>query len=107
MQTATTSKQFSLNLSDWWKGLILAVVVPVFKVILDTINTGELTFNWGAIGRLALAAIIGYLLKNFLTPSKIVVSGATEAVMESVKEGETLVKVGSTVAEVTTPTAKP
>lgn len=98
MQTATTSKQFSLNLSDFWKGLILAVVVPVLKVIMDTINTGELTFNWGAIGRLALAAILGYLLKNFLDPAKIVISGATAATIDKVKEGEIDVKVGNTIA---------
>lgn len=103
MQTATTSKRFSLNLNDWWKGLILAIGVPVAKVILDTIQTGELTFNWGAIGRLALAAAFTYLLKNFLDSPKITISGAPEKVIESVKAGNTEVKVGSTIAEIKPP----
>lgn len=96
----TTSKKFSLNLNDWWKGLIMAVVAPVIKIIMDTINTGELTFNWLALGKLALAAGLAYLLKNFFDAPKIVVTGATNATVDAVKEGDANVTVGGVTATV-------
>jgi hypothetical protein len=97
MQTVTTtSKQFTLNVSDFWKGLIMAVGGAVFQVILDTINSGSLTFDWPAIGKTALGAIIVYLSKNFFTPSKIVVSDAPKGTVEAVKEGNAEVTVTPT-----------
>lgn len=104
-QTIVTAGKGRLTLNDWWKGLIMAVVVPVLKVIMDTINTGELTFNWAAIGRLALAAIGAYLLKNLFDGPKIVITGATKETTEAVKDGSAEVKVGNVIAEVKNPSS--
>ncbi len=102
MQTTTTSKQFNLTLNDWWKGLLVAVITPIVTIIMTSIQAGSLTFDWKAIGFTAIAALLAYVTKNFLTPAKIVVSGATDEVVKSVKEGDTDVKVGSTTAKVVT-----
>lgn len=91
--TVTTSKRFSLNLNDWWKGLIMAVGGAIFQVVLDTINTGSLQFDWPAIGRTALAAFMVYIGKNFFTKSAIVVKDVSRETVEAVKEGDAEVKV--------------
>lgn len=58
---------FSLNARDFFKGLLLAVLVPVLTIILQSLEAGVLTFNWVAIGTTAISALLAYLVKNFLT----------------------------------------
>lgn len=93
MTTTTTSTQFTLNVSDLWKGLIVAVITPIATIIISSLNNGSLTFDWPAIWKTAVAAALAYLLKNFLTPSAIVVKDASKQQVEAVKEGEATVKV--------------
>lgn len=97
-QTTTTSKQFTINLTDIWKGLLVAVITPVLTVVLDSLNSGSLTFDWKHIGITALTAGIAYIIKNFLSTSKIVVHDATPEVVEAVKDGNAEVKVGGVIA---------
>lgn len=89
----TSSKRFTLNLNDFWKGLLVAVGGAVFQVILDVINSGSLTFDWAAIGRTALLAGLGYLGKNFFDKPKIVVTDVKNDTIEAVKDGTAEVKV--------------
>ena len=91
--TTTTSKQFTLNLNDFWKGLIMAVGGAVFQIIVDTINSGNLTFDWSAIWKTALGAAVVYLGKNFFTSSAIVVKDVPKETVEAVKEGDAKVTV--------------
>lgn len=98
MITTTTSKRFSLTVNDWWKGLLVAILTPVVTIIMTSLQAGTLVFNWVAIGTTALAALLAYVMKNFTSSAKIVVSGATDKVIDSVKAGDTQVKVGSTTA---------
>lgn len=93
-QVVTTSKQFTLNLSDWWKGLIMAVVAPVIAIIMNSINAGSLTFNWHLIWVAAVSGALAYLAKNFFDSPKIVVTGASTATIDAVKSGDASVKVG-------------
>lgn len=67
-----TSNQFTLNLQDAGKGLIIAVGSAVITIIENTLNAGSLTFNWKQIGLTALAAAAAYLGKNFFTSAKII-----------------------------------
>lgn len=76
--TITTSKMFSLNLNDFWKGLIMAVAVPAVTIITESLNKGVLTFDWKAIGIGALSGFVGYLAKNFLTPSQTIIKPAPD-----------------------------
>lgn len=103
MQTVTTSKTFTLSLNDFWKGFLIAVISPVFTVLITSLNAGTLTFDWKYIGGVALAAMLTYLTKNLFSPAKITVSGASDKVIEDVKSGDIDVKVGGTVAKVIPP----
>jgi hypothetical protein len=92
--TTTTSKQFTLNLSDWWKGLIMAVGGAVFQYFYDAIiNHSNWQFDWKAIGQTAMAAFIVYIGKNFFTKSAIVVKDAPKETIDAVKEGEAKVTI--------------
>lgn len=71
--TVTTSKQFSLNLSDAGKGLLMAVAGAVLAAIQTSLDAGQVTFNWKVISMTAISAGTAYLLKNFFTPSKTIV----------------------------------
>lgn len=92
--TTTTSKQFTISISDVWKGLIVAIITPVLTVIINSLQQGALTFDWKAIGITALTAGIAYIVKNFLTPSAVVIKNPDLA--EKVKEGDAEVKVVNT-----------
>lgn len=64
-----TSNFLSLNLADFAKGLILAILFPVVVKAEEVISTGNLTFDWKEIGLLALAGAVTYLIKNFFSNS--------------------------------------
>ena len=93
-QAKVTSKQFSLSLNDFWKGLLIAIGSPVITILIQSLNTGELTFNWKAIATTGLSAGLMYLAKNFFDKPKVVISDA--ATVEAVKEGTSQVTVTNT-----------
>lgn len=63
------STLLSLNNKDFIKGLLVAVLSSVITILYNTIQTGSLTFDWKAIGTMALTSALGYILKNLLTNS--------------------------------------
>lgn len=65
-----TSKFLSLNLNDFTKGLMVAIIGAVLGIITSTINAGSLAFDWPLIGKTALLSAIAYLTKNLFTNSK-------------------------------------
>jgi membrane protein implicated in regulation of membrane protease activity len=67
-----TSSLFSLDFTDLGKGLLVAVGGAVIAAIETSVQVGSVTFNWQAIGSVALAAGLSYLGKNFFTPAKTV-----------------------------------
>jgi hypothetical protein len=79
MAQITVQKQYSLNLADGIKALILAVAAPVLATIEQSFEAGSLTFNWKLIAITAGSAAIAYLTKNYLTPTQTVLSNQTEA----------------------------
>lgn len=94
MQTTSTSKQFTLNGRDLLKGLLVAVITPVFTIIITSLEKGSLTFDWKAIGITAAGAALAYIMKNFLSPGTILITD--KATVEAVTEGEATVTVKST-----------
>ena len=67
------SKMFSLNVGDFFKGLIVAVMASVLMYLLQVLNTPDfnwININWGEIARMASVAGISYLMKNFISNSK-------------------------------------
>jgi len=87
-QATTTSRQFTLNARDALKGLFVAALSPVVTIMLSSLNAGSLIFDWKLIGAGALAAGLTYILKNFLTPTEVVVTDPTA--VQSIKEGESV-----------------
>lgn len=63
------SSIFTLNSSDFIKGLITAVLTSVVTIIYQTVSTGSLTFDWKAVATVALSSALGYIMKNLLTNS--------------------------------------
>lgn len=88
METTVTSKQYSLKLNDFLKGLLMAVGTPVIAVLISSLNSGSLKFDWKAIGIVALSAALMYLSKNFFTPSAVVVKDVSPISMKAIEEGK-------------------
>lgn len=64
------SKLFSLTSNDFVKGLVLAVITVVLGAIQQGLTAHGVDFasyNWGAIGDMALSAGIAYLIKNYFS----------------------------------------
>jgi branched-subunit amino acid transport protein len=63
------SSFFSLNLQDFLKGLLVAVGGAVMAIILPSLQSGNLTFDWTTIWHTAVASALAYLGKNLFTPT--------------------------------------
>ena len=64
------SSIFTLNKTDFLKGLIIAVLTAVITVAYNTVQTGTLSFDWKAISTAAASAALAYIMKNLLTNSE-------------------------------------
>lgn len=76
----------SLNLRDLAKGLIVAMLTPVFPIITASLNAGSLVFNWHDIAVAAVGGFVAYLVKNFFT------DGTKEAVKTLSKQDVTIIQ---------------
>ena len=56
-----------LNLRDFLRGALMAILVPVIYIIQTSLNAGVLTFNWKQIGIAAVSGFVAYLAKNLFT----------------------------------------
>ena len=65
-----SSKFLKLNVLDFLKGLLMAVLVPALIVIQTSFESGQLVLDWKVIVTTSLAGGIGYLLKNLLSGYK-------------------------------------
>lgn len=94
MKKATTvriSEKYSLSLPDYVKGAGIAVGTAFLQMIVDTLNTGNLVFDWKTILVTSLSAGAAYLAKNWLVePAQVITSVQTNAkaieVAKDVKE---------------------
>lgn len=63
------SNFLSLNLKDFFKGFLMAILVPALLIVQQSLESGVLTFNWKQIAIASISGAIAYLLKNILTNS--------------------------------------
>jgi len=66
------SKFLTLNVRDFFKGLVVAVITAILTFAYEALQAGTL-FEMESIkkvGMVALAALIAYLIKNLLTNSQ-------------------------------------
>jgi len=63
------SQLWTTKLSDWQRGLIVAILTTPLTIIYDTVTATPmtLTFDWKKILGAAIAGGIAYILKNFFT----------------------------------------
>ena len=58
---------WKIKMSDWERGLVVAILTTPFTIIYDSVSAGGLEFDWKKILAAALAGGLGYLLKNLVT----------------------------------------
>ena len=64
------STLFTLNTSDFIKGLLMAVLSTVITIVYQTVEAGSLVFDWKSIGTMALTSALAYIMKNLFTNSQ-------------------------------------
>ena len=61
------SKLGTVKLSDFWRGLIVAVLMAVLTVIYEAVQKGSLNISLNPVILAAIGAGVSYLLKNLST----------------------------------------
>lgn len=69
----TTSKQFTVNWQDILKGLLVSVISAIITAIYGALTVVPFHLDFKQIGIVGLTAGVGYLMKNFFTPSQTIV----------------------------------
>jgi putative exporter of polyketide antibiotics len=64
------STLFTLNTTDFIKGLLMAVLSTVITIVYQTVEAGSLVFDWTAISTMALTSALAYIMKNLFTNSQ-------------------------------------
>jgi len=60
------SKLWSLEKSDWVKGLYMAVSTAVITALYSAVSSGGFSsIQWSDVGHVAILATLTYLLKQF------------------------------------------
>lgn len=75
----------SLNMRDFIKGLIVAIITPVVPIVQQSISAGSLVFDWHIIGLAAAGGFVAYMVKNLFTDSN------KEAVKTLAKQNVTII----------------
>jgi len=60
---------WTIKMSDWQRGLVVAILTTPLTIIYDSVSNGALTFDWKKILAAAIAGGIAYILKNLITGS--------------------------------------
>ena len=82
MAKTILSEQWSINWRDFFRGLIMAVGTPVLYFVQELIP------HWDVlpIYKIAGAALVTYLIKSFVEPTKIIEAKPSDRKVEEVKE---------------------
>lgn len=91
MEKVKVSEKYSLGWMDAVRGAGLSTLSAVLTIVLTTLESGALIFDWKVIATTALGTFIAYLVKNgVFEPTKVIasVSGIEKAkkVEETIKE---------------------
>lgn len=81
------NKQLSLNWRDVLKGGVVAAISPVFTIIIQSLQAGDLAFNWKSIANVAIISFLTYISKNFFAnPSVVTTYSDNQKATEVAKE---------------------
>jgi hypothetical protein len=67
-----TSGLYSINWKDFLKGLLVAALTTPLTTLYTSLQAGSFNVDWKALGLVAAAGGLSYVLKNFFTPSQLV-----------------------------------
>src|SRR5687768_760475 len=94
--TTQTNKQYTLNYRDLLRGLLIAVITATITSVYEAISQGGFeTIEWKETLAIAVTAGLSYLIKNYFTPTEIVVVNPPQQALTAVNEGAPI-KVGTT-----------
>ena len=82
MNKVIISKQWALGLRDLLKGGVIAVISPVFTILIQSLSAESLTINWKSILNVAIISFLTYMSKNFVEPSRVIVPVKADKVAE-------------------------
>lgn len=74
-----TSDFLKLDIRDILKACIIATLTPVLVLVQQSIEAGQLTFDYKHLAMAAIGGFVAYLIKNFLTPPAVVSKIQAEA----------------------------
>lgn len=69
-KTMENSAFLSLKVKDFGRGLLVAVLASVFTVLTGALQSPDFSFSsfdWGEVGKIAIATAVAYLSKNLLS----------------------------------------
>ena len=69
-ETKPQSKKYKLNWHDIAKGLFISIGSAVLMFVQESVDMGDLVFDWKKIGMAAIGGAATYLIKNFFTDGK-------------------------------------
>jgi hypothetical protein len=103
--TTRVNKIYNLNWHDVARGLLLFVLSAVITAVYEAITQNGIgSIEWKEVGGIGVTAALSYLIKNFFTPTEVVVINPPQGALEKVKEGA-VIKAGTTVLSNSTPAA--
>ena len=86
MANIKLSKKFTLQGSDFLRGLGMAIATPVLVALQRLIDAGKVDFSWKALLMMGLGGGIAYILKNWLVePAKVTITTDTNTKAENVE----------------------
>jgi hypothetical protein len=69
MDLCKTAPVFKLNLPDWAKALVVAILSAPVDILIQSLQANGLVLDWKRILIAGLTGGLAYLAKNFLTGS--------------------------------------
>lgn len=61
------SNFLSIGMRDTLRALVIAILTPIFFIIQQSIDNGELIFNWQSIAMAGIGGALAYITKNVFT----------------------------------------
>jgi hypothetical protein len=86
MRKVVISKKGVVQWRDIFRGLIMAILTPVFVLLQQSFENGELTVNWKALAVAALAGGAAYILKSVFEPAKVIIPANSNTHAKAIKE---------------------
>jgi D-arabinose 1-dehydrogenase-like Zn-dependent alcohol dehydrogenase len=71
----TTSKQFTVNVRDIIKGVLVAAISAAASAAYTALTVIPVHIDWKQMGIVGITAGLGYIIKNFFTPAQTVITG--------------------------------